>query len=91
MIYLIGDRNNLGIIYDEKFINEEDKKKSIAVSSLPVKEDKPGYFAFLCVDEKNTPYWNYVKNSPPTLEFLVENNLLTKEQYKALTGKDFTI
>jgi len=92
MIYLFGKADQVSIIYDGSSLTEQDKVGGIAVEALPPKEDKDGFNAILCLDKDNKPYWEYkkeiVKN---TLEQLVEKEILTKEQYKTLTGKDFVV
>jgi hypothetical protein len=91
MIYLFGKGDKVSIIYDESTLTEQDKVGGIAVEALPPKEDKDGFSAILCLDKDNKPYWTYKKVVKDTLEQLVEKELLTKEQYKLLTGKDFVV
>jgi hypothetical protein len=92
MIYLYGKGREVGIVYDISTLTEEEKNKGILVEGLPEKEHKDGYYSVLCLDKNNKPYWIYeeIKTQYNSLEKLVINNLLTKEQYKTLTGKDFT-
>ena len=91
MIYLFGQGKNVSIIYDASSLSAEDKKGGIAVDALPPKVDKEGFNAVLCLDSKNKPYWEFREIPKQTLEDLVRKELITKEQYKTLTGKDFTV
>jgi hypothetical protein len=91
MIYLFGKADQVSIVYDGSSLTEQDKKGGIAVASLPPKEDKEGFNAVLCLDSKNKPYWEFREIPKDTLEDLVRKELITKEQYKTLTGKDFTV
>jgi hypothetical protein len=91
MIYLFGKANQVSIIYDDSTLTEQDKVGGIAVEALPPKEDKDGFNAVLCLDKNNKPYWEYKEVVNDTLEQLVERKILTKEQYKTLTGKDFVV
>jgi hypothetical protein len=91
MIYLFGKGKNVSIIYDGNTLTEQSKAGGIAVASLPPKEDKEGFNAVLCLDSKNKPYWEFREIPKDTLEDLVRKELITKEQYKTLTGKDFTV
>jgi hypothetical protein len=91
MIYLFGQGDQVSIVYDGSTLTEQDKVGGIAVEALPPKEDKDGFNAVLCLDSKNKPYWTYKEIVKDDLEQLVRNNLLTKEQYKTLTGKDFVV
>jgi hypothetical protein len=91
MIYLFGKGNQVSIVYDATTLTEQDKIGGIAIEALPPKEDKEGFNAVLCLDSKNKPYWEFVEIPKDTLEDLVRRELITKEQYKTLTGKDFTV
>jgi hypothetical protein len=91
MIYLFGKGKSVSIIYDATSLTEQDKVGGIAVEALPPKEDKDGFNAVLCLDQDNKPYWEYVEVVKDDLEQLVLKKLLTKEQYKILTGKDFVV
>jgi hypothetical protein len=91
MIYLFGKGNQVSIVYDATSLTEQDKVGGIAVEALPPKEDKDGFNAVLCLDQDNKPYWEYVEVVKDDLEQLVRKELLTKEQYKILTGKDFVV
>jgi len=91
MIYLFGKANQVSVIYDESTLTEADKVGGIAVETLPPKEDRDGFNTVLCLDKDNKPYWEYKEVIPETLEQLVERKILTKEQYKTLTGKDFVV
>jgi hypothetical protein len=91
MIYLFGQADQVSIIYDDSSLTEQDKVGGIAVEALPPKEDKDGFNAILCLDKDNKPYWTYKEIVKDTLEQLVEKEILTKEQYKTLTGKDFVV
>jgi hypothetical protein len=91
MIYLFGKTDQVSIIYDDSSLTEKDKVGGIAVEALPPKEDKDGFNAILCLDKDNKPYWEYREVVKETLEQLVERKILTKEQYKTLTGKDFVV
>jgi hypothetical protein len=91
MIYIFGKGKELSVVYDGSFLTEQDKVGGIAVESLPPKEDKDGFVSQLCLDNSNKPYWEYVPIPKDTLEDLVRKEIITKEQYKTLTGKDFTV
>lgn len=91
MIYLFGKADQVSVVYDDSTLTEKDKVGGIAVEALPPKEDKDGFDAVLCLDENNKPYWEYKKIQEQTLEILVLKKILTKEQYKILTGKDFVV
>jgi hypothetical protein len=91
MIYLFGKADEVSVIYDGSTLTEADKKSAIVVDALPPKEDKNGFNAVLCLDKDNKPYWEYKEVVKDTLEILVRKELLTKEQYKLLTGKDFVV
>jgi hypothetical protein len=91
MIYLFGQGDQVSIVYDGSTLTEQDKVGGIAVESLPPKEDKDGFNAILCLDKDNKPYWTYKEVVRDDLEQLVRKEILTKEQYKTLTGKDFVV
>jgi hypothetical protein len=91
MIYLFGKGDQVSVVYDGSSLTEQDKKGGIAVDVLPPKEDKEGFNAVLCLDSKNKPYWEFREIPKDTLKDLVIKELITKEQYKTLTGKDFTV
>jgi len=91
MIYLFGKGNQVSIVYDGSTLTEADKVGGIAVEALPPKEDKDGFNAILNLDKDNKPYWTYKEIVKDNLEQLVREKILTKEQYKTLTGKDFVV
>jgi hypothetical protein len=91
MIYLFGKADQVSVVYDGSSLTEKDKVGGIAVEVLPPKEDKDGFNAILCLDKDNKPYWTYKEIVKDTLERLVEKEIITKEQYKTLTGKDFVV
>jgi hypothetical protein len=91
MIYLFGKGDQVSIVYDGSSLTEQDKVGGIAVEALPPKEDKDGFNAVLCLDKDNKPFWTYKEIVKDTLEDLVEKEIITKEQYKTLTGKDFVV
>jgi hypothetical protein len=91
MIYLFGKADQVSIVYDGSTLTEADKVGGIAVQTLPPKEDKDGFNAILCLDKDNKPYWTYKEIVKDTLEILVRKEIITKEQYKTLTGKDFVV
>ena len=91
MIYLFGKADQVSIVYDGSTLTEQDKVGGIAVQALPPKEDKDGFNAILNLDKDNKPFWIYKEIVKDTLEQLVLKELLTKEQYKTLTGKDFVV
>jgi hypothetical protein len=91
MIYLFGKADQVSVVYDGSTLTEADKKGAIVVDALPPKEDKEGFNAVLCLDKDNKPYWEFVEIPKDTLEDLVRKELITKEQYKTLTGKDFVV
>jgi hypothetical protein len=91
MIYLFGKADQVSIIYDGSTLTEQDKVGGIAVETLPPKEDKDGFNAVLNLDKDNKPFWTYKEIEKDTLEDLVHKEIITKEQYKTLTGKDFVV
>jgi hypothetical protein len=91
MIYLFGKNDQVSIIYDGSTLTEQDKVGGVAVETLPPKEDKDGFDAILNLDKDNKPFWTYKEIVKDDLEQLVIKNLITKEQYKTLTGKDFVV
>jgi hypothetical protein len=91
MIYLFGQNDQVSVIYDGSTLTEADKVGGVAVEALPPKEDKDGFNAVLCLDKDNKPYWEYREIPKDTLEDLVRKEIITKEQYKTLTGKDFVV
>ena len=91
MIYLFGKADQVSVVYDGSSLTEADKVGGIAVETLPPKEDKDGFNAILNLDKDNKPFWTYKEIVKDTLEQLVLKELLTKEQYKTLTGKDFVV
>jgi hypothetical protein len=91
MIYLFGKANQVSIVYDGSSLTEQDKVGGVAVEALPPKEDKDGFNAILNLDKDNKPFWTYKEIEKNTLEDLVEKEIITKEQYKTLTGKDFVV
>jgi hypothetical protein len=91
MIYLFGKGDQVSIVYDGSTLTEQDKVGGIAVEALPPKEDKDGFDAILNLDKDNKPFWTYKEIVKDDLEQLVRKELITKEQYKTLTGKDFVV
>jgi hypothetical protein len=91
MIYLFGKADQVSVVYDGLSLTEQDKVGGIAIEALPPKEDKDGFNAILNLDKDNKPFWTYKEIVKDTLEDLVEKEILTKEQYKTLTGKDFVV
>jgi hypothetical protein len=91
MIYLFGKADQVSIVYDDSTLTEADKVGGIAVEALPPKEDKDGFNAILNLDKDNKPYWTYKEIEKDTLEDLVRKEIITKEQYKTLTNKDFVV
>jgi hypothetical protein len=91
MIYLFGQADQVSVVYDGSTLTEQDKKGGVAVEALPPKEDKDGFNAILNLDKDNKPFWTYKEVVKDTLEQLVEKEIITKEQYKTLTGKDFVV
>jgi hypothetical protein len=91
MIYLFGQADQVSVVYVGSSLTEQDKVGGIAVETLPPKEDKEGFNAILCLDKDNKPFWTYKEIVKDTLEDLVEKEIITKEQYKTLTGKDFVV
>jgi hypothetical protein len=91
MIYIFGKADQVSVVYDDSTLTEADKVGGVAVQALPPKEDKDGFNAVLNLDKDNKPFWTYKEVTPETLEQLVERKILTKEQYKTLTGKDFVV
>jgi hypothetical protein len=91
MIYLFGQADKVSIVYDGSSLTEQDKVGGIAVEALPPKEDKDGFNAILNLDKDNKPFWTYKEIVKDDLEQLVLKELITKEQYKTLTGKDFVV
>jgi len=91
MIYLFGKADQVSIVYDGSSLTEQDKVGGVAVEALPPKEDKDGFNAILNLDKDNKPFWTYKEIVKDTLEDLVRKEIITKEQYKTLTGKDFVV
>jgi hypothetical protein len=91
MIYLFGKADQVSVVYNDSSLTEQDKVGGIAIEALPPKEDKDGFNPVLCLDKDNKPYWEYREVVKDTLEDLVRKEILTKEQYKTLTGKDFVV
>jgi hypothetical protein len=91
MIYIFGKADQVSVVYDGSSLTEADKVGGIAVEALPPKEDKDGFNAILNLDKDNKPFWTYKEIVKDTLEDLVEKEIITKEQYKTLTGKDFVV
>jgi hypothetical protein len=91
MIYLFGKADQVSVVYDDSTLTEQDKVGGIAVEALPPKEDKDGFNAVLNLDKDNKPFWTYKEVVRDDLEQLVRKEILTKEQYKTLTGKDFVV
>jgi hypothetical protein len=91
MIYLFGKADQVSIVYDGSTLTEQDKVGGVAVETLPPKEEKDGFSAVLCLDDSNKPFWTYKEIVKDKLEDLVLKEILTKEQYKTLTGKDFVV
>jgi hypothetical protein len=91
MIYLFGKADQVSVVYDGSTLTESDKVGAIVVESLPPQENKDGFDTILCLDKDNKPYWEYKEKVKETLEVLVAREIITKEQYKTLTGKDFTV
>jgi hypothetical protein len=91
MIYLFGKADQVSVVYDGSSLTEQDKVGGIAVESLPLKEDKDGFNAILNLDKDNKPFWTYKEIVIDDLEQLVVKKIITKEQYKTLTGKDFVV
>jgi hypothetical protein len=91
MIYLFGKADQVSVVYDGSSLTEQDKVGGIAIEALPPKEDKDGFNAILCLDKDNKPFWTYKEIVKDDLEQLVRKELITKEQYKTLTGKDFVV
>jgi hypothetical protein len=91
MIYLFGKADQVSVVYDDSTLTEADKVGGIAVETLPPKEDKDGFNAILNLDKDNKPFWTYKEIVKDTLEDLVRKEIITKEQYKTLTGKDFVV
>jgi hypothetical protein len=91
MIYIFGKADQVSVVYDGSTLTEQDKVGGIAVETLPPKEDKDGFNAVLNLDKDNKPYWTYKEIVKDTLEDLVRKEIITKEQYKTLTGKDFVV
>jgi hypothetical protein len=91
MIYLFGKADQVSVVYDGSTLTEKDKVGGIVVESLPPQEEKDGFNTILCLDTNNKPFWKYVPIPKDTLEDLVRKQIITKEQYKTLTGKDFVV
>jgi hypothetical protein len=91
MIYIFGKADQVSIVYDGSTLTEQDKVGGIAIEALPPKEDKDGFNAILTLDKDNKPFWTYKEIVKDDLEQLVVKKILTKEQYKTLTGKDFVV
>jgi hypothetical protein len=91
MIYIFKSFGHTSIVYDESTLRPEDKKGGIAVSSLPPSNPPEGYYPIIDLDANNKPFWRYEPMPKDTLEDLVRKQIITKEQYKTLTGKDYIL
>jgi hypothetical protein len=91
MIYLFGKADQVSVVYDGSTLTEADKKGAVVIESLPPTNTPAEHNAQLCLDNSNKPFWKYVPIPKDTLEDLVFKEILTKEQYKTLTGKDFVV
>jgi hypothetical protein len=91
MIYLFGKADQVSVVYDGSTLTEADKKGAIVVEALPPTNTPAEHNAQLCLDANNKPFWKYVPIPKDTLEDLVRKQIITKEQYKTLTGKDFVV
>jgi hypothetical protein len=90
MIYLFGQGHHVSVVYDGNSLSEQAKKDAVKVDKLPETKTPPEHEAILCLDASNKPFWRYEPKPKDTLEELVRKEVITKEQYKTLTGKDFT-
>jgi hypothetical protein len=89
MIYIYKNNNSISFIEDETTLTEEDKKGATAiVDKLPLANPPQGYYSVLDLDENNKPFWKY-KKEEHTPEMKVRLGLITKEEYKSLTGQNF--
>jgi hypothetical protein len=62
MVYIFGQGKNLSIIYAIETLSEKDKVGGILFNSLPKKEEKEGFIAYLNLSEdKKTLFWTYEK------------------------------
>jgi hypothetical protein len=91
MIYLFGKADQVSVVYDGSTLTEADKVGAIVVEALPFTNTPANHTAQLCLDTNNKPFWKYVPIPKDTLKDLVIKQILTKEQYKTLTGKDFVV
>jgi hypothetical protein len=91
MIYLFGKADQVSIVYDGSTLTEADKVGAVVVEALPPTNTPAEHTAELCLDANNKPFWKYIPIPKDTLEDLVRKEILTKEQYKTLTGKDFVV
>jgi len=91
MIYLFGKDDQVSVVYDGSTLTEADKKGAVVVESLPPTNTPAEHNAQLCLDASKKPFWKYVPIPKDTLEQLVLKEIITKEQYKTLTGKDFVV
>jgi hypothetical protein len=89
MIYLFGKGEEVSIVYDGNSLYEKSKENAIVIDKLPEKNTPKDHYETLCLDAFNKPYWKYIPIPKDTLEDLVRKDLLTSDQYKTLTGKDF--
>jgi hypothetical protein len=90
MIYIFKNLETISLIQDDSVLSEKDKQGALAVvNELPKQDIKEGYFPVLALDENNKPYWKYEK-AEASPEIKVRLGMITKEEYKNLTGKDFT-
>jgi hypothetical protein len=91
MIYLFGKADQVSVVYDGSSLTEADKTGAVVVEALPPTNTPADHNAQICLDESNKPFWKYLPIPKDTLEDLVRKEIITKEQYKTLTGKDFTV
>ena len=90
MICVFGKGHELTINYEADNLTEKDKTGGLMFKTLPPKEEKIDHDAVLYLNENKTLEWKYYPKQKDTLEDLVRKELITREQYKTLTGKDFT-
>jgi hypothetical protein len=59
MIYIFGKDRFLTLHYAPELLNEEQKNRAVKVEQLPLKEERSGYNAILCLNNNNELYWEY--------------------------------
>ncbi|MCS5501933.1 hypothetical protein NY607_12430 [Lysinibacillus sp. A4] len=69
MIYVFEGENNLAsVVFDGKYLSQENKDKAIKLESLPVDESTTSQAAILKADSKTGRVWYEYVDRVPTVE-----------------------